>query len=182
MRNLLRLAVCAGMLAVTMPAASVVYTVTDLQTTNGNNQPLYRYVYNLIGVPLQQNQALEIQFEVSQFAALSNPVAPGTNNNPFSLLLFQPNSPPGAAGVYSLYAVLANPSMLGTFSVDVAFIGGGTPGSQQFFVNQYDSNQEFLSQVTSGFTSASGVPEPSSVVMGLTGLAAVYLARRRMTA
>jgi hypothetical protein len=174
MRSLLRLAVLAGLVAGTLPAATIVYDVINLNAVNGNNQPLYRYVYNLIGVPLGLNQELEIRFEVTQYAALTNPVAPG--GGLFDLLLFQPNNPIGADGRYSLLALVNNPSMVGTFSVDVAYIGNSSPGEQIFAINQLDAQGGFVSQVTSGFTQT---PEPATVSLTLAGLGIAYLARRR---
>lgn len=185
MRNLIRLALLGAVGLGSLSAATVSYSVTNLNTNNGNGQPLYRYVYNLIGVPLQLNQELDIRFEVTRYAAISMGVSPGLPN--FDLVLFPVNNPINADGRYSLLSLVNNPSMIGTFSVDFAWIGAGQPGAQTFFVNQLDAQGGFVSRLASGFTSTSGgsssggdvIPEPSTIILSAAGIAAVVLARRR---
>ena len=173
MRRLLSFALYAGIVAGSLSAATVGYTVQPL----GGN--LYRYLYNVTGAPLQINQALDIVFEVLQYSSLTNGVAsPGTG---LSLLLFQPN--PGALtpGHYNLLATVNNPSMIGTFSVDFTFLGTGTPGAQIFRIEQYDAQGNFLNFVgPPGTTSLiTDVPEPGTMMMGFVGLALAYAARSR---
>ena len=180
MRNLIRLGLLAGLAGGSLSAATITYSVTNLNAVNGSNQPLYRYIYNLIGVPLAVNQELDIVFEITRFAAgsLTNGVYNGSPN--LTLSLFQIGNPIGANGHYNLYASPGVPSMLGTFSVDFAYTGVGTPGDQAYTVTQFDSQGiNPLSQVTSGFTTASGVPEPSTIVLGAVGLAWIAFARSR---
>ena len=185
MRNLIRLAMLAVLSYGCLSAAVVSYTVTNLNMTNGNGQPLYRYIYNLTGAPLLANQELDIRFEVTRYAAISNGVAPPSG---FDLLLLPVNNPPGADGRYSLLSLVNNPTMIGTFSVDFAFIGSGQPGAQTFFINLLNSSGGFIRQDDSGFTvagsssSSSGggsIPEPGTLLLSAAGVALLALARRR---
>ncbi len=173
MRRLLSFAFYTGIVAGSLSAATVGYTVQPL----GGN--LYRYLYNVTGAPLQLNQELDIRFEVLQYASVVNGVAsPGTG---LDLLFFSPNPGLPSPGTYNLFALVNNPSMIGTFSVEFTFLGGGTPGSQVFTINQLTAQGGFLSNVSSGVTSnlSAGVPEPGTMMMGLAGLAIAYLARSR---
>jgi hypothetical protein len=177
MRGLLRLALFAGLVGGSLSASSITYDIINLNTVNGSNQPLYRYVYHLLGVSLQQNQALEISFEVARYAALSNGVPANPNAN-FDLLLFQPNSPPGSDGLYSLLAKINNPSMAGAFSVDVAMLPGIIPNTLNFAINQYGAGGTGSPTLVEAGT-AQATPEPATLVLSLGALSALYLVRRR---
>jgi hypothetical protein len=79
-------------------------------------------------------------------------------------MLFQPNDPVLAAGDYSAYALVANPSLAGPFSVNFTLTPGGpTPGAQTFFIEQFDNNG-FFEGLTTGTTVLLGnsTPEPAS--------------------
>jgi hypothetical protein len=149
------------------------FTTTEL---GGNS---WRYDYSFSGLNLSSNQELDIAFDASSFGTLSEGVA-GTG---FDLALFQPDLPPGAAGQYSLLALVNNPATTGTFSVDFIYKGTGTPGSQPFAI--YDDNFIPIHLLLTGTTAplASGAaPEPSTMwlsCMGI-GLGAAIRARRRV--
>lgn len=161
--KMMRLAFSALMIANYLSAAVI---PADLSTvgTNGLGETVYRYTYNLEGFSLQLNQELDIRFDAAIFKELLNGVAPAG----FDLLLFQPGSPSGAPGDYSLLALIDNPPMAGIFSVDFILFGGSPPAAQQYFVNQYDDSGNFLNTVSSGQTA---VPEPGTLwlVSGLIG-------------
>jgi len=183
MRNLIRLALLAGLTFGSLSAATITYSVTSLGTSTLGN-PNFRYTYNLTGAPLALNQELGILFEVSRYASISNGVAlPGTG---LDLLLFQPGNPIAAPGRYSLLALVNNPSMIGTFTVDVAYILAGnapTPGAQSYVIDQFNPQGFFAGQVDSGFTTQSQsqfvIPEPGTIILSAAGLALVALARKR---
>ena len=170
---LFRLLGLASLVALSAPAAIITFS-TSLIDNSGPN-PIYRYTYNLTGAQITTNQEIDIRFNASQYGTLSNG-QPSSNPN-FSLLLFQPNTPPGAFGDYSLVALVTSPSMVGTFTVDFVWLGSGTPGSQPFFINQLDSLGGFVSQLESG-TTQSSVPEPSTLLIGGTALVALGLLRQ----
>src|SRR5437588_331544 len=75
-----------------------------------------------------------------------------------SLILFQPNNPPGATGDYIALAQVNNPPLTGPFSVVFVFKGMGTPGAQPFVVEQFDQNGNFVPCV--GSACVSGTPAP----------------------
>ena len=174
MRNLIRLVLLASIAFGSLSAATVTFSVTSL---GGNN---YRYLYNLQGVSLLINQELDIVFETTRYASISNGV-PAPNAAPgLDLALFQVNNPPGANGVYSLLATANNPSMIGPFSVDFSYIGTGTPGAQTFFINQLNGQGQIVNAVgPPGVTTQSTVPEPSTLIFGAAGLALIALGRFR---
>ncbi len=167
MQKAVWLLIGAGLLVGKLPATTIQFDVTSL----GSNE--YSYSYGVSDVTLQANQELDIEFDPHLYGSLSSGVAPSG----FSLLLFEPNQPLGALGDYSALAVLNNPSLAGTFSVDFSFIGSGQPGAQAFFINQYDQFGNFKGTIESGTTTdlsvASAVPEPGGFSLCLLGFLAV---------
>ena len=152
-RVLCMLSLVTALSAGSLAAANVSFQITSLGSNN------YRYDYSVSGIQFQVNQELDIRFDPSLYGTLSNGSAlPG-----FDLLLLQPNNPPGVFGDYSAMALLNNPSLSGTFRVNVHFLGNGLPGSQPFFINQLDANGTLLAQITSGNSTQVGgaVPEPA---------------------
>lgn len=162
MRNLLRIAIGAGLFSITLSAGTVGFSVTAL---GGNN---FRYLYDFTALSLQANQEVDIRFSPTLYSTLTNGVAgPG-----FSLAVFQPNNPPGSFGDYSALSLVNNPSLTGPFRVDFAFLGTGTPGPQPFLINQYDSAGNFISTIDSGNTTPppGTVPEPATWMLAVGGL------------
>jgi hypothetical protein len=191
-RRLLRVLVLSALLAISLSASIIQYEVTTTGGTNGSaNGATGTYQFFLSGFVFRANEpcannpaltcsdALDIEFDPTMFGQLSNGVAP----TGFDLLLFQPNNPPQAPGDYSALALVDHPSLAGQFSVDFTFIGQGTPGSQAFSIDQFDSHGGFQGVVATGETAplATGAPEPSSVSLIAAGLMAggILLALRR---
>jgi hypothetical protein len=164
-----------------LTAANVSFQVTGLGAT-GLGQQQYQYNYVISDLQLQANQELDIRFDPSLYGTLSNGVAPSG----FDLLLLQPNNPPGAFGDYSALALANNPPLSGTFSVKVVYLGSGLPGSQPFFINQYDAQGNFVGQVSTGSTGPSGqaAPEPAAWTLAVMGclLGGAFRAVRRRLA
>jgi len=163
MRIAFWLPVSAGLLAMNLSAATIQFGVSNL----GSN--LYQYDYMISGITFQANEELDIQFDPALYGVLSNGVA----GSGFSLMLLQPNNPPGTTGVYSAYSLVNNPSLSGQFSVDFTYLGPGQPGSQAFLINQYNQNGTLVSTVASGETVSLGqtsVPEPVSFSLVGVGL------------
>ena len=191
-RQLLRVLTLSALLAISLSASIIQYEVTTTGGSNGSaNGATGTYQFFVSGFVFRANQpcannpalqcseALDIQFDPTMFGQLSNGVAPAG----FDLLLFQPNNPPQAPGDYSALALVDQPSLAGQFSVDFTFIGQGTPGSQAFSIDEFDSNGGFQGVVATGETDplASGAPEPSSISLIAAGLMAggVLMAIRR---
>lgn len=177
MRKILWLSLWLGMLAPTLPAGTIQFSVSGL----GANA--YRYTYFISGFALQANQELDIRFDPARYGNLTNAVAGGN----FLLTLFQPNNPPGTFGDYSLLATVNNPSLAGPFSVDFNYTGAGQPESQPYVFNEYDPNGS-LTVSTQGpglVTTPAGqaaVPEPGSFSLAAAALllgGAAWAARHR---
>lgn len=171
----MRLLWLASLVAISAPAAIIEFSTTSLGL-NGSNEPVYRYTYNLTGAQITTNQEIQIRFDPTKYKTLTNGVPSGGGS--FDLVLFQPDSPPGTPGDYSLLALVPNPSMAGIFSVEFVWIGVGAPGEQPFFINQFDGQGQFISQLESGMTVSSGIPEPSTLFIGAGGLLALGLVRQ----
>jgi hypothetical protein len=174
MKRLFWLAVFTGLLAGILPATTIQFQVTNL------GQNLDRYTYFVSGITLQANQELDLRFSPSLYSNLTNGIAPSA----YSLLLMQPNNPPGTSGDYRALALTNSPSLAGPFSVDFTFLGAGIPGPQPFFINQYSPSGLFLSTIESGSTtpfSQPGVPEPATFSLGCVALlvGGVFLKVRR---
>lgn len=159
-------------------AAGIQYSVNSAGVST-LGQATYTYTYFVTGVNLQANQELDVLFDPSLYGTLSNPVAgPG-----FDVMVFQPNSPTGTFGDYSVLALVNNPPLSGPFSVSFTYLSTGQPGVQTFYINQYDQAGAFIATIDSGLTSAAidAVPEPSTLVF--TGvalaLAAIWSTVRR---
>lgn len=139
------LALWTGLVAASLSAGSLQVQVTQL----GSNS--FRFTYVLSNYTFQANQELAIQFDPTLYASLSNPMAPSG----FSVVLLQPNNPPGTVGYYSARALVNNPSLVGPFSVDFMYLGTGYPGAQSFTVNQLDQNGNLeAAAVDAGYTSS----------------------------
>jgi hypothetical protein len=159
--------------------AQVHYEIAGLGV-NAAGQSLYRYTYEPVDIVFKRNQELDVRFDPNLFGALFNALAPPD----FDVLLLQPNTPPGAFGDYSVLALVDNPVISGPFSVDVVYIGSGLPGTQPYFINQYDDNGDFVATLTQGSTASGSaiVPEPASLTTmggGLCMLGISCLIRRR---
>ena len=180
-RQSLRLLVVSSLVAFNLTATSIQYQVT----TNGLTGTYRYFVSGFVAnqpcpnnMALQCRNELDILFDSAIFGQLSNGVAPAG----FDLLLFQPNNPPQAPGVYSALATVNNPSLAGTYSVDFTTNPGALSESacpstpkfcQQFSVNSFDSNGFFegVAEPATGSPSevttplVSGVPEPASFLL-----------------
>jgi hypothetical protein len=165
MTRLFWLPLSAWLLGVNLLAGTIEFQLTNL----GDNE--YRYTYFVSGIAFGQNEALDISFNPFLYESLSDGVA----DNHFSVVLLQPNNPPGTNGDYIALARVDNPSLKVPFSVDFTFLGSGTPGAQPFLIDKFDANFNLLSTSDPGDTTAvsRAVPEPAGVL--LPGLALLII-------
>lgn len=152
------------LLATTLGAATVKMEVTNLgasATGITGGQTGNRYTYYLTDITLLSGQELNIRFDPALFGSLSNATAsPG-----FSVMLFQPNQPPGAFGDLSALSTMNQTSSTASFSLEFLYLGQGLPGPQPYFINQFNVNGGFTT-LESGLTSpASPVPEPGTLAL-----------------
>jgi hypothetical protein len=169
------LLVFAGLFTTSTTYAGLIqYQNTSIGST-AFGDTLYRYTFLVSGINIQANQELDIRFDPTKFKTLSNPTA----GSGFNVLVLQPNSPSGSTGVFSALALVNNPVM-SPFTVDVTFFGTADPGSQAYFVNQYDANHMFVSSIQSGFT-VTTTPEPGTFGVGglLLSLGGMWRVMRR---
>jgi len=152
--------------ATSLFSATVQFQTTFLGTVNGQSQ--YRNNYTLLDSALQTNQALDIDFDPALYGTLSNGQGPAN----FSILLLQPNNPPGTAGLFSALALSSTQPPI-SFSVSFIFLGGGLPSGQHFALNQYNAQGVLVSTLTSGTTTPAGtttVPEPGGFLLSGLGV------------
>lgn len=173
--KLLVLSAVSCWMAATASAATIQFTVTPLASPGQ-----FRYTYTVSGITFQQNQDFDIQFPAALYTGLTNAMV-GAG---FDSIVLQPNNPPGAGGDFIALALVNNPSLAGPFSIDFTYLGAGAPGAQDFTIDQYDANGNFIRTDSSGVTSLAGgsaVPEPSAFFLSIIGLVAggVCLAARR---
>lgn len=149
------LVACILFSVATSRAGTIQYAVSTVAP--GEQQ----YTYLVSGFALAQYQGLEIVFPEASFETLSNGVA-GAG---FDVSLLEPNVSPGVAGDYTAVAQISDPSLAGPFSVDFIYIGTGTPGPQEYYVNQYDQNGDLEGLLNSGSTVAYQAPEPGNLAL-----------------
>lgn len=145
--------------------------------TSPLGDPIYRFTYTLSGGTLNANEEVEIRFDPALYGELFNASA-GAD---FDVLIFQPNNPPGSAGIYSALALIDNPSLLIPFTVEATYLGPDTPPVQEFVINFYDElgNVHVLEEGTT----IALVPEPATfatvgLILGLLGCSRTL--RRRL--
>jgi hypothetical protein len=165
-------------LACNLVAENIRIDPIELGTTP-TGEKIARYDFFPDGFSLLQNQEIEIRFNPAIFISLSNGIAPSD----YDLLVLQPNNPPTLPGIYSLLALVNDPSLAGPFSLDVVVKGSTFPVNLPFFVNEYDAAGMLVSEgLVSGTTVGTPgdvVPEPSTLLL-VGGLAVLICARRVM--
>lgn len=170
----------AALIGGTVSAAPIIQYQTTNLGVDASGDTVIGFSFTLSGLNLLANDEFDIQFPVTAFTQLSNGVA-GAG---FDLLLFQPNQPVGVQGDYSALALVDNPSLSGTFTVDATLASGITvpPSSLPFVI--YNDNVTPSAVLFEGNATAavSAVPEPSDMLLcgsGMIVAAAAELIRRR---
>ena len=143
------------------------FLATDLTDTTPG-QDLWRFTYSLSGFTFQANQGFSIFFDYLSYANLQNPT-PNPSSS-WSTIAVQPDVLLHEDGFFDAQALANSPLTSIPFSVDVIWLGTGTPGPQIFYT--YDAN---FTPIFSGSTS---VPEPQPWM--LSGLAAACVVSWRV--
>ncbi len=133
---------------------------------------VYTYQFVPSGFTLLQNQAIDIRFDPRYFGSLFNGVA----DSEFRITLLQPTNPIGTFGDYIALSLVDYPSLTGTFSVDVTWIGSGTPltSGLPYEIDQMNQSGRIVGIVASGSV---GIPEPAGWLLSGVGLALTGLLR-----
>lgn len=154
----------AACLAIDLTGATVGFQVSDL---GGGT---FRYTYSISSFPACpcMGDALDLSFDPTVYKSLQAGQAEPSSD--WSLLLFTPNTPPGAFGDYLATALVNSPSFAGPFTVEFTLQAGAHPGPQPFTI--FDPN---FTAITSGETIGitppiPGLPEPSSLSLVVAGL------------
>jgi hypothetical protein len=143
-------------------------------------QDLWQYNYFVSGTTFAANEGFTIFFDYHNFSNLQNPqptASPGWN-----AIVLQPDPNLPDNGAYDALALVSNPSLMTTFQVQFDWLGSGTPGSQPFTINQFNSAGNLVAVLETGNTVpvpvTSTVPEPGAGLLFITGIGALLLLRR----
>jgi hypothetical protein len=157
-------------------------TATTIQFDAANlGGDVWRYVYSLSG-DLLADQGFVVFFDETLYSSLQ-PLPPTPVD--WDLLVTQPDLALQSAGAYDALALVDSPSFAGPFSVSFNWLGsaGTVPGRQPFQIYQLDASG-FPAPLEDGMTSpldSAEVPEPSTLLLVATGVAAGRTWRRRRT-
>lgn len=157
---------CLGLLLATVClypafAATIQYEVTDL----GNNVPTqdrWEYRYFVSGFTFAANEGFTIWFDQNLFTLLETPLAPSPQWN---VLVLQPDLTLPDRGAFDALGLVNNPSLAQPFAVDFVSLAG-MPGTQQFDINEFDSQGKLVRVIESGVTApmqSGTAPEPGTL-------------------
>ncbi|HLJ17643.1 MAG TPA: PEP-CTERM sorting domain-containing protein [Bryobacteraceae bacterium] len=141
-------------------------------------QDLWQYNYFVSGTTFAVNEDFTIFFDYHNFSNLQNPQP--TVSSDWNVIDLQPDLNLPDNGAYDALALVDNPSLTTTFQVQFDWLGSGTPGSQPFSINQFDSAGNLVAVVETGNTVpvTSTVPEPGAGLLFIAGIGALLLLRR----
>jgi hypothetical protein len=179
MKNVLTALLCLACCSLSATATTVQYSLSATATPDE-----YVVLFTTDAV-LAQNQAIVVSFPYSvtppSFTNLEVPIG-GVGYNIF---FHQPDNPSGANGDLIVIRSAPGSGAVGSFSIEATFVGGSFPLTLPYTIDLFDgsgSSAAFVSNVSSGNAEgpASGVPEPSSVLLSLAGLGVMgYWGRKR---
>ena len=159
MRARFWISLCVVILAGRASAGTISYSLTALGADS------YQYSFFLNGITFSANQGVSLSFDLLKYGTLSNGIA----SSDFSVLLLQPNNPPGLDGLFSALSLVNNPSLSTPFSVDVVYLlPSGLPGPVPYSIDTYNADGKLISTQDTG--TADPTPEPSSLLLGATGV------------
>ncbi len=139
------------------------YTAIDLADTNVG-EDLWQYSYMVSGDSFAMGTGFAIDFETNLFTIPTSVLQDADWYVQTYPSDFAPN-----VFVYDAYVQVDNASLANMFTIDFQWTGGSAVPSEQFFV-VYNQNDGTVLQ--NGLTTASPVPEPATMLLFGTGLAA----------
>lgn len=165
-------------------AASAFATKIEYETLKLAGSPpsgsYWEYRYYVSGRSFAMNEGFTIFFDFNLFGELqSSPPAP---NPDWDVLTLQPDLQLPDNGAYDALALVDNASLANPFTVDFVFLASGSPGSQPFTINRFDSEGTLLDTLETGFTvprQTNVVPEPDTWLLVSGALMAISAARAR---
>jgi hypothetical protein len=162
----------------TTDAAPIEYVVTDL----GSDVWQYDYYLDPSLTFAGNEDGFAVFFAFDDTSNLQ--VLPGVTSE-WDPLVEEPIVAALSDGYYDALALVDNPSFIGPFSVSFLWSGAGTPGSQAYELYKLDASGAPVA-FASGFTALreddenpAPVPEPSSLLLLGTGVAAALRKLRR---
>jgi hypothetical protein len=165
---------CTGLLSLAFlvsasaSAVSIRFSVLDLPDTSPGDD-LFRYDYTLTDFAYAAGFGFSVLFDPGLYAFLESPPPAVTD---WDILSLQPDPALPDEGLYDALAQVDGPVVLSGFSVEFVWRGPGSPGAQPFVV--YDPA---FGTVESGNTLP--IPEPGTLALLASGLAALRAGRRR---
>lgn len=147
-------------------AATIGYDVRVVGSLSPGGNPIHRFTYTFNGFNLEPFEEIEIRFSPLDFLSIFNPTGGDVD---ISVVTYQVNNPPGAAGTFSLVALTDSASLAQPFTVD-AVILGDVPATLPFALNRLEPGTfAFVEQLSTG--TAHHLPEPAT--FGCVALALV---------
>ena len=129
-------------LGVLADSTQVQYQVSNV---TGNE---WSYTYDIVtSTPFVANEALTVFFPVALYSSLDNLPASPTGWFAFSI---QPDPILLTDGFYSAVALGDGASLAGPFTISFDYSGAGTPGSQDFSIDLFDNNGNYVQQCEHG--------------------------------
>ena len=148
-------------------ATTIEFTATDL----GGDRWLYEYF--LSGRVFSEGQGFTVFFDYMMSSALQLE-APSPGDANWGPLVIQPDLALKSDGYYDALALTTDPPLAGPFQVSFLWLGTGTPGSQRFEIYREQDLPGFIEE---GRTTP--VPEPSTLLLVVTGAGLARLLRKR---
>jgi len=178
MRFVVELILSAGIICLAVPSSVLADSAQIQYQVSNVSGDECSYTYTPNSTPFAANEAFTVFFTQGLSSNLQDPPPSPDGWFVFST---QPDATVLTDGLYTALALIDGASLTGPFTITFDYSGPGTPGSQDFSIDQFDTNGNLLNNVATGVTTpfAAQVPEPATGLLLLVGAAAVSGLRKR---